>query len=107
VPGLIRNQDVQTVKERALIEDVIREHVTLRPAGSGSLKGLCPFHDEKTPSFTVRPAAGAWHCFGCGEGGDVLAFVMAIDHLTFAESVERLAGQLGMELQYEESSGRS
>ena len=107
MPGLIRNQDVQTVKERALIEDVIREHVTLRPAGSGSLKGLCPFHDEKTPSFTVRPAAGAWHCFGCGEGGDVLAFVMAIDHLTFAESVERLAGQLGMELQYEESSGRS
>jgi len=107
VPGLIRNQDVQTVKERALIEDVIREHVTLRPAGTGSLKGLCPFHDEKTPSFTVRPAAGAWHCFGCGEGGDVLAFVMAIDHLTFAESVERLAGQLGMELQYEESSGRS
>lgn len=105
--GLIRNQDVQAVKERASIEDVIREHVTLRPAGTGSLKGLCPFHDEKSPSFTVRPAAGAWHCFGCGEGGDILAFVMAIDHLTFAESVERLAGQIGMELQYEESSGRS
>ncbi len=106
MPGLIRQQDVQAVKERASIEDVIREHVTLRPGGTGSLKGLCPFHDEKTPSFTVRPASGAWHCFGCGEGGDILAFVMAVDHLTFAESVERLAGQLGMELQYEESNGR-
>ncbi len=104
--GLIRTQDVASVKERASIEDVVREHVTLRPAGTGSLKGLCPFHDEKTPSFTVRPTAGAWHCFGCGEGGDILAFVMAIDHLTFAEAVERLAGQVGMELQYEESSGR-
>ncbi|MGB5952871.1 MAG: DNA primase [Ornithinimicrobium sp.] len=106
MPGLIRTQDVASVKERASIEDVVREHVTLRPAGTGSLKGLCPFHDEKTPSFTVRPAAGAWHCFGCGEGGDILAFVMAIDHLSFAEAVERLAGQIGMELQYEESSGR-
>ncbi|MGB7449267.1 MAG: DNA primase, partial [Ornithinimicrobium sp.] len=104
--GLIRTEDVQTVKERASIEDVVREHVTLRPAGTGSLKGLCPFHDEKTPSFTVRPAAGAWHCFGGGEGGDILAFVMAIDHLSFAEAVERLAGQLGMELRYEEGSGR-
>jgi len=105
VAGLIKTADVQAVKERASIEDVVREHVTLRPAGTGSLKGLCPFHDEKTPSFTVRPAVGAWHCFGCGEGGDILAFVMAIDHLSFAEAVERLAGQLGMELHYEEQSG--
>ncbi|HKJ11602.1 MAG TPA: DNA primase [Ornithinimicrobium sp.] len=103
--GLIKTDDVQAVKERASIEDVVREHVTLRPAGTGSLKGLCPFHDEKTPSFTVRPTAGAWHCFGCGEGGDILAFVMAIDHLSFAEAVERLAAQLGMELHYEEHTG--
>jgi len=105
VAGLIRPEDVQAVKERTSIEDVVREHVTLRPGGTGSLKGLCPFHDEKTPSFNVRPAVGAWHCFGCGEGGDVISFVMKIDHLTFAESVERLAGKLGMELRYDESSG--
>nr|WP_281497509.1 DNA primase [Ornithinimicrobium sp. F0845] len=102
---MIRPEDVQAVKERTSIEDVVREHVTLRPGGTGSLKGLCPFHDEKTPSFNVRPAVGAWHCFGCGEGGDVISFVMKIDHLTFAESVERLAGKLGMELRYDESTG--
>ncbi|MGI8947414.1 MAG: DNA primase [Ornithinimicrobium sp.] len=104
--GLIKSEDVQAVKDRASIEDVVRDHVTLRNAGTGSLKGLCPFHDDKTPSFTVRPAVGAYHCFGCGEGGDVIAFVMAVDHLSFSESVERLAGRLGMELRYEESSGR-
>ncbi|QDO88999.1 DNA primase [Ornithinimicrobium ciconiae] len=103
--GLIRPEDVQTVKERTSIEDVVREHVTLRPGGTGSLKGLCPFHDEKTPSFNIRPAVGAWHCFGCGEGGDVISFVMKIDHLTFAEAVERLAGKLGMELRYAEGTG--
>ncbi|USQ75066.1 DNA primase [Ornithinimicrobium cryptoxanthini] len=103
--GLIRPEDVQAVKERSSIEDVVREHVTLRPGGTGSLKGLCPFHDEKTPSFTVRPAVGAYHCFGCGEGGDVISFVMKVDHLTFAESVERLAGKIGMELRYDESTG--
>ena len=103
--GLIRPEDVQAVKERSSIEDVVREHVTLRPGGTGSLKGLCPFHDEKTPSFNVRPAVGAWHCFGCGEGGDVISFVMKVDHLTFAEAVERLAGKLGMELRYVEGTG--
>ena len=103
--GLIRPEDVQAVKERSSIEDVVREHVTLRPGGTGSLKGLCPFHDEKTPSFNVRPAVGAWHCFGCGEGGDVISFIMQIDHLTFSEAVERLAAKLGMELRYDESTG--
>lgn len=103
--GLIRPEDVQAVKERTSIEDVVREHVTLRTAGIGSLKGLCPFHDEKTPSFNIRPAVGAWHCFGCGEGGDVISFVMKIDHLTFAEAVERLAGKLGLELRYAEGTG--
>lgn len=103
--GLIRSEDIQAVKERTSLEDVVREHVTLRTAGVGSLKGLCPFHDEKTPSFQVRPAVGHWHCFGCGEGGDVIEFVQKIDHLSFAEAVERLAGQLGMELRYEEGKG--
>ena len=100
--GLIKAEDVAQVKERSSIEDVVREHVTLRAAGPGSLKGLCPFHDEKSPSFNVRPAVGAWHCFGCGEGGDVISFVQKVEHLTFAEAVERLAAKLGMELRYEE-----
>ncbi len=103
--GRIRAEDVQTVKERSSITDIVRDHVTLRPAGVGSMKGLCPFHDEKTPSFTVREAVGAYHCFGCGEGGDVISFVQKVDHLTFAEAVERLAGKLGMELRYEEGGG--
>ena len=100
--GRIKADDIALVKERSSIEDVVREHVTLRPAGPGSMKGLCPFHDEKTPSFTVRPAVGAWHCFGCGEGGDVISFVQKVEHLTFTEAVERLAQKLGMELHYEE-----
>ena len=100
--GLIKAEDVAQVKERSSIEDVVREHVTLRTAGPGSLKGLCPFHDEKSPSFNIRPVVGAWHCFGCGEGGDVISFVQKVEHLTFAEAVERLAAKLGMELRYEE-----
>ncbi|NUR15021.1 MAG: DNA primase [Dermatophilaceae bacterium] len=100
--GLINSEDIAAVKARSSIEDVVREHVTLRSAGPGSLKGLCPFHDEKTPSFNIRPAVGAWHCFGCQEGGDVISFVQKIDHLTFSEAVERLAQKLGMELRYED-----
>ena len=103
--GRIRAEDIATVKERTSIEDVVRDHVTLRPAGVGSLKGLCPFHDEKTPSFTVRPAVGSYHCFGCGEGGDVISFVQKVEHLTFTESIERLAAKLGLELRYEDGAG--
>ena len=104
--GRINADDVQSVKDRSSIEDVVRDHVTLRPGGVGSLKGLCPFHDEKTPSFTVRPTVGAYHCFGCGEGGDVISFVQKVEHLTFAETVERLAAKIGMELRYDEGGGR-
>ncbi len=104
--GRIRAEDITAVKERTSIEDVVRDHVTLRPAGVGSLKGLCPFHDEKTPSFTVRPAVGSYHCFGCGEGGDVLSFVQKVEHLSFTESVERLAAKLGLELRYEDGTGQ-
>ena len=104
VRGRIRPEDIVAVKERASIEDVVREHVTLRPAGPGSLKGLCPFHDERTPSFTVRPSVGSYHCFGCGEGGDVFSFVQKVDHLTFAETVERLADKAGITLVREEGS---
>jgi len=100
--GLINSEDIAAVKARSSLEDVVREHVTLRSAGPGSLKGLCPFHDEKTPSFNIRPAVGAWHCFGCQEGGDVISFVQKVDHLSFSEAVERLAQKLGMELRYED-----
>ena len=103
--GRIRAEDIVAVKERSSIVDVVRDHVTLRPAGVGAMKGLCPFHDEKTPSFTVRESAGSFHCFGCGEGGDVVAFIQKVDHLSFVEAVERLAGRLGMELRREEGGG--
>lgn len=100
--GRIKSDDIAQVKERSSLEDVVREHVTLRAAGPGSLKGLCPFHDEKTPSFNIRPAVGAYHCFGCGEGGDVIEFVMKVEHLSFTEAIERLAVKVGLELHYED-----
>lgn len=104
--GRINPEDIALVKERISIEQVVAEHVTLRRAGPGSLKGLCPFHDEKTPSFTVRPAFGTWHCFGCNEGGDVLEFVQRVEHVGFQEAVERLAAQAGVELRLEEGGRR-
>jgi DNA primase len=106
VAGRIKADVVAAVKERTSIEDVVRDHVTLRPGGIGSLKGLCPFHDEKSPSFHVRPQLGVWHCFGCGEGGDVLSFVQRVDHLTFTEAVERLADKAGIAVEYEEGGAR-
>ena len=99
--GRIVPADVVLVRERADLADVVREHVALRGAGGGSLKGLCPFHDEKTPSFNVRPQLGYWRCFGCGEGGDVFDFVQKIDALSFSEAVERLAARTGVQLHYE------
>ena len=101
--GLIRREDVDAVRDRARIDEIVSAHVTLKPAGVGSLKGLCPFHDERSPSFHVRPGVGRWHCFGCGEGGDVISFVQKIDGLTFTEAVEYLADRAGIQLRYEES----
>lgn len=100
--GRIRREDVDSVRERARIEEIVGEHVTLKPAGVGSMKGLCPFHDERTPSFHVRPPVGLWHCFGCGEGGDVISFVEKLHGMGFAEAVEHLAGRVGVQLRYEE-----
>ena len=91
---------------RPSIDEVVSDYVTLRTAGGGSLKGLCPFHDEKSPSFNVNPARGFWHCFGCGEGGDVFAFLMKIDGLGFSEAVERLADKYGVTLRREEGDVR-
>jgi DNA primase len=102
VAGRIRDEDVALVRERARIDEVVGEYVQLRSGGPGSLKGLCPFHDEKSPSFNVTPSRGLYYCFGCSEGGDVIKFLQTIDHLTFAEAVERLAGRYGVQLRYEE-----
>lgn len=100
--GRIRDEDIALVRERARIDEVVKDYVSLKSAGGGSLKGLCPFHEERSPSFHVTPARGMWYCFGCGEGGDVLKFLQKIDHMSFAESVEKLAGRTGVELRYVE-----
>jgi len=111
VPGRIRDEDVVAVRERAAIGDVVAEAgVQLRSAGSGRLKGLCPFHDEKSPSFNVNPAVGYYMCFGCGESGDVISFVRKHDQLSFPEAVEHLARRFMVELHYEQggaAAGRS
>ncbi|MFE6449116.1 DNA primase [Nocardiopsis dassonvillei] len=104
--GRIRDEDIALVRERAPIADVIGEYLQLRNAGGGSLKGLCPFHDEKSPSFNVTPSKNLWYCFGCGEGGDTISFLQRIDSLSFTEAVETLARQVGITLRYEEG-GRS
>jgi DNA primase len=98
VAGRFSDADKERVRDANRIDVVIGDYVALRPAGSGNLKGLCPFHDEKSPSFNVRPGLGTYHCFGCGEGGDVFSFVAAIEHLTFVEAVQRLADRAGLAL---------
>ena len=104
--GRIREDSIAEVREKARIDEVVSSYVTLRNAGGGSQKGLCPFHDEKSPSFHVTPARQFWHCFGCGEGGDVINFLMKIDGLSFVESVERLADKYGVQLRREEGDVR-
>ncbi|MFD5225668.1 DNA primase [Microbacterium sp. NPDC058342] len=109
----ILQADVEEVKSRTNIADIVGERVALKSAGVGSMKGLCPFHDEKSPSFHVRPQVGFYHCFGCGASGDVYSFLREMDHVSFTEAVERLAGRIGYALHYEdggaapETSGRS
>ncbi len=103
--GRIRKSDIDEVRSRVNIADIVGDHVALKTAGVGSLKGLCPFHDERSPSFHVRPAVGRYHCFGCGEDGDVYTFLMKLDHATFAEAVERMAQRVGYTLHYEDGGG--
>lgn len=100
--GLIKREDIDEVRQRTDIKEVIDGYVTLKGAGLGTYKGLCPFHDERSPSFTVRPQVGRYHCFGCGEDGDVIAFVQKQDHTSFQEAVEKLAARIGYELRYED-----
>ncbi|MHA7223550.1 DNA primase [Arthrobacter sp. RHLT1-20] len=100
--GLIKREDIDEVRQRTDIKEVIDGYVTLKGAGLGSFKGLCPFHDERSPSFTVRPQVGRYHCFGCGEDGDAISFVQKLDHTSFHEAVEKLASRIGFELRYED-----
>ena len=100
--GLIKREDIDEVRQRTDIKEVVDGYVTLKGAGLGSFKGLCPFHDERSPSFTVRPQVGRYHCFGCGEDGDVISFVQKLDHTSFHEAVEKLAARIGFELRYED-----
>lgn len=98
--GRIPDTDIAAIRDRVRIEDVVGDYVQLRRAGADSLKGLCPFHDEKSPSFHVRPNHGHFHCFGCGEGGDVYAFMQKISHISFVEAVEMLADRIGYTVNY-------
>ncbi|MDO5534764.1 MAG: DNA primase [Propionibacteriaceae bacterium] len=103
--GLIHPEDLETVRERSRIDDVVSSFVMLKPAGGGALVGLCPFHDEKTPSFRVTPSKGFYYCFGCGEGGDVIKFVQQINNMGFTEAVEFLADRVGLQLRYTDGDG--
>jgi DNA primase len=107
VAGLIKRADIDEVRSRVNIADVVSDYVTLKGAGVGSLKGLCPFHDERSPSFHVRPTVGRYHCFGCGEDGDVFSFIQKTDHTTFQEAVERMAARINFTLHYEDGAQAS
>ncbi|WP_319437350.1 DNA primase [Mycobacterium sp. RTGN5] len=98
--GRISDRDIAAIREQVRIEDVVGDYVQLRRAGADSMKGICPFHDEKSPSFHVRPNHGHFHCFGCGEGGDVYAFILKIEHVSFVEAVEMLADRIGYTVTY-------
>ena len=102
--GKISARDIEEVKARVNIADVIGGYVALKPASAGSLKGLCPFHQEKSPSFNVRPLQGFYHCFGCGAGGDVYKFLQEMESLSFYEAVENLAQKASYTLTYEAGS---
>ncbi len=98
--GRISDRDIAAIRERVRIDEIVGDYVQLRRAGADSLKGLCPFHNEKSPSFHVRPNHGHFHCFGCGEGGDVYAFLQKIEHVSFVEAVELLADRIGHTITY-------
>ena len=98
--GRIRDESIAEVREATDVVALVAEYVTLRPGGGTRMKGLCPFHQEKTPSFTVDSTRRLWHCFGCSQGGDAIDFLMRQETLSFTEAVERLAHRAGIELRY-------
>jgi DNA primase len=101
VAGRIRHEDIEAVRERVDIVKLVSGYLTIKKSGHDSFSGLCPFHTEKTPSFSVSPSKGVYYCFGCGAGGDAIRFVREVEHLEFAEAVERLANEVGVTLRYE------
>ena len=103
MPGMIKKEDIEKVRAAADLYDIVSASVSLKPSGTGTFVGLCPFHDEKTGSFNVRPALGVWHCFGCGLGGDVFKFVEEQENIDFREAVELLADKYHIELHYEQN----
>jgi DNA primase len=104
VAGRIRQEDVEEVRERTDIVNLVGQYLTLKKAGHDSMTGLCPFHTEKTGSFSVSPAKQVFYCFGCGEHGDAIGFLMKVESLSFPEAVERLARDAGIQLRYEAES---
>ena len=105
--GRISEADIAEIKARTNIAELIGGYVALRAAGPGAYKGLCPFHGEKTPSFSVRTNPPLYHCFGCGEGGDVVAFIQRMESLSFADAIVRLADRIGYEVKTESGSNES
>jgi DNA primase len=100
--GMIMKEDVEKVRQAADLYDIVSSTVTLKPSGTGTFMGLCPFHDEKSPSFSVRPSLGVWHCFGCGLGGDVFAYVEQRENIDFRDAVELLADKYHIELHFDQ-----
>jgi DNA primase len=100
----IRQEDVEAVKERTDIVQLVGQYLTLKKSGHDSLTGLCPFHQEKTGSFSVSPAKQVFYCFGCGKGGDAITFLRELEHLSYVEAIERLASTAGVTLRYEGDS---
>jgi DNA primase len=99
----IKDSSIESVKAAAEILPLVEDYVRLRKAG-GTYKGLCPFHQENTPSFTVTPARGTFKCFGCNEGGDAIAFVEKMEQVDFVGAIEALAQRFGVQIEYEETS---
>ena len=106
MPGMILKEDIEKVRATADLYDIVSATVSLKPSGTGAYVGLCPFHDEKTPSFSVRPALGVWHCFGCGLGGDVFGYVEHQENVDFRDAVELLADKYHIELHYDQSNAK-
>lgn len=98
----VKQSDIEQLKDRIDIVEVIGSYISLKTAGPGSFKGLCPFHGEKTPSFHVRSSPAFYHCFGCGVGGDVFKFVQEMEKIGFGEAIEKLAQRSGYQLSYED-----
>jgi len=104
VSPFIKDESVQAVLDAANLVEIVSGYTSLRKRGA-THTGLCPFHQEKTPSFTVSADKGLYYCFGCGEGGDVVRFVEKMENLTFSEAIEQLGERFGVQVQYEEGSG--